>query len=55
MIEIFKDGISTYGNRAFSPSIIERLEDKTGLQIICDGFPENIEDDDDEVLGYEVW
>ena len=54
LIEIFKDGISTYGNRAFSPSIIERLEDKTGLQIICDGFPENVEDEDDEVLGYEV-
>ena len=54
LIEIFKDGISTYGHGAFSPSIIRRLEDKTGLQILCDGFPENIEDDDDEVRGYEV-
>ena len=54
LIEIFKDGISTYGHGAFSPSIIRRLEDKTGLQILCDGFPENIEDDDDEVTGYEV-
>ena len=54
LIEIFKDGISNYGYRAFSPSIIRRLEDKTGLKIVCDGFPDTIEDDEKETLGYEV-
>ena len=54
LIEIFKDGISNYGDRAFSPSIIRRLEDKTGLKVQCSGFPEKIEDDEEETLGYEI-
>ena len=54
LIEIFKDGISKYGDRAFSPSIVQRLEHKTGLNVQCDGFPEKIEDYDEESLGYEV-
>ena len=54
LIEIFKDGISKYGDRAFSPSIVQRLEHKTGLNGECDGFPERIEDYDEESLGYEV-
>ena len=54
LIEIFKDGISKYGDRAFSPSIVQRLEHKTGLNVQCDGFPEKIEDYDEESLGFEV-
>ncbi len=54
LIEIFTDGINNYGKRAFSPSIIRRLEDQTGLKVICSGFPEKIEDDEKETLGYEV-
>ena len=47
-------GIYKYGDRAFSPSIVKRLEHKTGLNVECDGFPERIEDYDEESLGYEV-
>ena len=54
LISIFKDGIARYGAREFSPNIIKRLEDKTGLSVRADGFPAEMEDDEDEVPGYEI-
>ena len=54
LISIFKDGIARYGAREFSPNIIKRLEDKTGLSVRAEGFPAEMEDDEDEVPGYEV-
>ncbi|NOE19718.1 NAD-binding protein [Ruegeria atlantica] len=54
MIEIFRDGIEKYGPREFSPNIIRRLEDKTGLDIRAPGFPSEMLDDEPEEPGYEV-
>ena len=54
LISIFKDGIASYGARELSPNIIKRLEDKTGLSVRAEGFPAEMEDDEDEVPGYEI-
>ncbi len=54
LIDIFKDGMERYGEREWSPNIIRRLEDATGLSILADGFPAEIVDDEPEESGYEV-
>ncbi|MEC8515009.1 MAG: NAD(P)-dependent oxidoreductase [Pseudomonadota bacterium] len=54
MIEIFKDGAARYGPREWSPNIIRRLEEVTGLDIRAPGFPSEILDDEPEEPGYEV-
>lgn len=54
MIEIFKDGIARYGAREFSPNIIKRLEEATGLDVTASGFPATIVDDEPEARGQEV-
>jgi len=54
MVQIFKDGEARYGSREFSPNIIRRLEDATGLDITAPGFPADILDDEPEEAGYEV-
>ncbi len=54
MIDIFKDGEDRFGSRAFSPGIIRRLEEATGLDITAPGFPAEIVDDEPEEEGYEV-
>jgi len=51
---IFEDGIKRYGPREWSPNIIRRLEDATGLSILADGFPSEMTDDEPEETGYEV-
>ncbi len=54
LVEIFKDGQARYGDREWSPNIIKRLEDATGLDITAPGFPDEILDDELEEPGYEV-
>jgi len=54
LIEIFKDGEKRYGPREWSPNIIRRLEDATGLSILAPGFPAEMTDDEPEEPGYEV-
>lgn len=54
MIDIFKDGEKRYGPRAFSPSIIRRLEEASGVDVLAPGFPADIVDDEPEETGYEV-
>jgi 3-hydroxyisobutyrate dehydrogenase len=54
LIDIFDDGASRYGAREWSPNIIRRLEDATGLSILAPGFPDEIIDDEPEEAGYEV-
>lgn len=54
LIEIFDDGIERYGEREWSPNIIRRLEDATGLSILAPGFPAEMVDDEPEEPGYEV-
>ena len=53
-MEIFKDGEQRYGSREWSPNIIRRLEDATGIQVLAPGFPEEMIDDEPEVPGYEI-
>ena len=52
--KIFDDGIARYGEREFSPNIIKRLEEKTGLDILAPGFPSEMQDYEPEEAVYEV-
>jgi 3-hydroxyisobutyrate dehydrogenase len=45
LIRIFEDGMARYGAREWSPNIIRRLEDATGLDIRAPGFPDEMVDD----------
>ena len=54
LIEIFKDGERRYGSDEWSPNIIRRLEEATGLDIRAPGFPAEMIDDEPEEAGYEV-
>jgi len=54
LIEIFADGIERFGPREWSPNIIQRLEEATGLTITAPGFPAEMTDDEPEEEGYEV-
>lgn len=54
LIEIFEDGQSRYGPREWSPNIIRRLEDATGLEVRAPGFPAEMVDTEPEEPGGEV-
>ena len=54
LVEIFRDGEARYGSREWSPNIVRRLEDATGLSILAPGFPARMVDDEPETPGYEV-
>jgi len=54
MIDIFTDGVERYGGREWSPNIIKRLEEATGLEIRAPGFPAEMVDDEPEAVGFEV-
>ena len=54
LIKIFRDAQQRYGPREWSPNVIRRLEDATGLDIRANGFPAQIIDQEPEALGQEV-
>jgi 3-hydroxyisobutyrate dehydrogenase len=54
MIEIFRDGEARFGSREWSPNIIRRLAEATGLAILAPGFPAEMVDDEPEQAGYEI-
>lgn len=54
IIRIMRDGQARFGARAQTDRIIERLEQATGLQVLADGFPAELIDDEPEERGYEV-
>ena len=54
ILDIFKDGQTRYGARAWSPDIVRRLEDACGEELLAPGFPEEIVDDEPESAGAEV-
>ena len=54
LIEIFRDGEARYGADEWSPNIIRRLEDATGVDVRAPGFPAEMVDDEPEEPGYEV-
>ncbi|MEM9269802.1 MAG: NAD(P)-dependent oxidoreductase, partial [Pseudomonadota bacterium] len=51
MIEIFEDGAKRFGAREWSPNIIKRLEEATGVTITAPGFPAEMIDDEPEEPG----
>ena len=54
LLDIFRDGQARYGPREWSPNIIRRLEDASGLAISAEGFPSEMTDDQPEGRGAEV-
>ena len=54
MISIIKDGIARYGEREWSPNIIKRLEEAVGVEVLANGFPAEMIDDEPEEPGYEI-
>ena len=54
LVDVFRDGEARYGPREWSPNIIRRLEEATGLSILAPGFPARMIDDEPEAPGCEV-
>lgn len=54
LVKIFANGIERFGPREWSPNIIKRLEEATGLSITAPGFPAEMADDEPEETGYEI-
>jgi len=54
IVDIFKDGEKRYGSRELSPNIIKRLEERADVEVLGEGFPPEIIDDEPEDTGYEV-
>lgn len=54
MIDIFTDAAERYGEREWSPNVIRRLEDATGVAVTAAGFPADMVDDEPEEPGAEV-
>ncbi len=54
LVSIFRDGESRYGGREFSPNIIRRLEEASGVEVLAAGFPAEIVDTEPAEPGYEV-
>lgn len=54
MIDIFTDAAERYGEREWSPNVIRRLEDATGVSVTAPGFPAELFDDEPEESGAEV-
>ncbi len=54
LIDIFDDAAARYGPREWSPSVVRRLEEAVGTQILAPGFPAEMLDDEPEAPGCEV-
>jgi len=54
LIDIFKDGQERFGPREWSPNIIKRLEEACSLDVLADGFPAEMLDEEPEEPGYEI-
>jgi 3-hydroxyisobutyrate dehydrogenase len=54
MIDIFTDAAERYGDREWSPNVIRRLEDATGVSVTAPGFPSELVDEEAEEPGAEI-
>ncbi|MEM7127993.1 MAG: NAD(P)-dependent oxidoreductase [Chloroflexota bacterium] len=54
LVNIFKDGLERYGERAWSPMIVKRLEEACAIELRAPGFPEELVDTEQEMKGAEV-
>jgi 3-hydroxyisobutyrate dehydrogenase len=50
----FSQAQERYGDRAWSPMVVKRLEDDCGVELRAPGFPAELLDDEPEEAGYEV-
>ncbi len=53
-LDIINDASERYGSREWSPNVIKRLEEATGVEVLAPGFPAEMVDDEPEEPGYEV-
>lgn len=53
-LEVMRDGLKRYGPRAWSSSVVKRLEDDCGVDLRAPGFPEFLIDEEPEEPGTEV-
>jgi 3-hydroxyisobutyrate dehydrogenase len=54
VLDIFKDGARRYGPRELSTNIIKRLEEACGIEVLGEGFPAELVDEEPEAPGHEV-
>ena len=54
LIDIFDDAAARYGPREWSPNVVKRLEEATGVSVLAPGFPAQMIDDEPEAPGREV-
>ena len=54
LIDIFDDAAARYGAREWSPNVVRRWEDATGVSVLAPGFPAQMVDDEPEQPGREV-
>lgn len=54
LVDIFQDGQDRYGPRELSPNIIRRLEDACNVEVLGQGFPAQMIDQEPEAPGYEI-
>ena len=54
LIDIFDDAAARHGPREWSPNVIRRLEEATGVSVLAPGFPAQMVDDEPEQPGREV-
>ena len=54
ILDIFREAQERYGPREWSPNVIRRLEERTGLDITAPGFPPELLDDEPGQPGFEV-
>ena len=51
---VVADAAERFGGRAWSPNVIRRLEEATGVEVLASGFPAQMVDDEPEEPGREV-
>ncbi len=51
---VVADAAERFGGRAWSPNVIRRLEEATGVEVLASGFPAQMVDDEPEEPGQEV-
>jgi 3-hydroxyisobutyrate dehydrogenase len=53
-LDIVADAAERFGMREWSPNVIKRLEEATGVDVLAPGFPPEMVDDEPEETGHEV-
>lgn len=54
LMDIFRDGQERFGPREWSSNIVRRFEETCDVQVLGEGFPDELTDDEPEEAGYEV-